>query len=45
MQKEIEDLLTDCNFHYESAKFHNKDYTEFFEIKFLKGRKHMNQKK
>lgn len=28
-RKKIEDLLTDCNFHYESAKFHNKDYTEF----------------
>lgn len=28
-RKKIEDLLTDCNFHYESAKFHNKDYAEF----------------
>lgn len=28
-RKKIEDLLADCNFHYESAKFHDKDYTEF----------------
>lgn len=28
-RRKIEDLLTDCNFHYECSKFHDKDYTEF----------------
>lgn len=28
-RKKIEALLTDCNFHYECGKFHNREYEEF----------------
>ena len=30
-RKKIEDLLTDCNFHYECGKFMNKEYDEFIK--------------
>ena len=30
-RKKIEDLLTDCNFHYECGKFMNKEYDEFLK--------------
>ena len=30
-RKKIEDLLTDCNFHYECGKFRNKEYDEFLD--------------
>lgn len=28
-RRKIEELLTDCNFHYECGKFINKEYDEF----------------
>ena len=30
-RKKIEDLLTDCNFHYECSKFANREYEEFLQ--------------
>lgn len=30
-REKIEDLLEDCNFHYECEKFHQKEYDEFLE--------------
>lgn len=30
-RKKIEDLLTNCNFHYECGKFKNKEYDEFLD--------------